>query len=158
MSTRLSASTKDMINRTYNLKIKVLEDECTKIKERIAVETKVDIMNSKPFINLMSSALIFEEYMLDKYPDFYLYSTMRDLFRMARDTNESRKDFGYYDKSEMKSILDKDKDYCKLQEEAKILTKEKNSLLFKLENAPIKSKDYEEAYYTLREMLNKEQD
>jgi len=158
MSTRLSASTKDMINKAYNTKIYELNRKCDRMKEEEANKSKKIIMNSEPFNNLMNAALQLKEYVNKEYPEFYFYSTIRDIIRLAEKDDEDKMNFGYLDKDDIDVALMDNNEYNKIQEEVKSLTKERNHLLFKLENAPIKSKDYEEAYYRLKEMLNQEQD
>lgn len=153
MSTRLSGATKDMINKAYNTKIFVLESKIRKMEEKEADDTKTNIKNLKEFDDAIKSISKLQEKVETIYPDFYWYSTFRDLFRYVGNDD---KDFGYLDKDNIKSLLDNNEEYCKIKEEVDKLRKEKNSLLFKLENAPIKSKDYEEAYYKLKELLNQE--
>jgi hypothetical protein len=64
MSTRLSASTKDMINKTYNSKIHELNRKCDRMKEEEANKSKKIIMSSEPFNNLMNAALQLKEYVI----------------------------------------------------------------------------------------------
>lgn len=152
MSTRLSGATKDMINKSYNTKICDLESKCRKLEEKEANDAKINIKNLKEFDDVIESISKLQERVETIYPDFYWYSTFRDLFRY----NGDNKDFGYLDKDAIQANLLDNKEYCKIKEEIDSLKKEKNSLLFKLENAPIRSKDYEEAYYKVKEILNQE--
>ena len=48
----------------------------------------------------------------------------------------------------------KNERYNELKEQEKALLKEQNNLMFKLENAPKKSKEYEEAYEKLQEIIS----
>lgn len=153
MSTRLSGATKDMINKSYNTRISVLESKCRKLEEKEADDVKINIKSLKEFDDVIKSISKLQEKVETIYPDFYWYSCFRDIFRYATNCD---KDFGYLDKDQIQANLLDNGDYCKLKEEIDKLKKEKNNLLFKLENAPIRSKDYEEAYYKVKEILNQE--
>ena len=56
--------------------------------------------------------------------------------------------------SEKDKALAKNERYNELKEQEKALLKEQNNLMFKLENAPKKSKEYEEAYEKLQEIIS----
>lgn len=153
MSTRLSGSTKDIINKAYNFKISSLKQKLNKLEETEQIKIKTSIRNYKEFDDLLVASKKLKERVEREYPDFYWYSDFRSLFKFDEYDN---KDFGYLEKDSTKEILQNNNEYLSIQEELKSLEKEKINLLFKLENAPIKSKDYEEAYYKLKEILNQE--
>ena len=151
MSTRLSGSTKNIINKSYDAQISVLSNKLRKLEDEEINKVKIIIRNYREFDNLLEAAEELKERTEKEYPDFYWYSDFRSLFNFREYDN---KDFGYLDNK--KEILSNNEEYTKVQEEIKALEKERNNLLFKLENAPIKSEDYEEAYKKVKEILNKE--
>ena len=149
MSTRLSGSTKDIINKIYNLKIREIEKQQKKIEEDFDNQTKMKIRNSEEFKNVVEAGKQFKKMIDEVFPQFYLYSTLRDLAKLDNDSN-----IGYIDRDEFRNYLNNEDEYQRLEDEKHKINKERNTLLFKLENAPIKSDDYKQAYNTLREMLD----
>ena len=146
MSTRVSATTKQIINSHYSKMIKALESEINNEKDKLTKVIFDSIKDSQEFKDVVESFNKFRNYVDEQYPNVILYSRFRE--SLNEDTT-----IGYTDSNNKPT-----NDYIK-ERQAKIneLNREKNMLLFRLENAPIKSKEYEETYKKLQDMLNENQ-
>lgn len=140
MSSRLSSTTKTTVNQYFNAKIKELQDKRAKRKQEI--EEARDIKNLKEYKDLVKSFNIFKEAVLKQIPEYTFYSSYQDFERQR---------FGYVDKDD--AVYTDDAQIIKYNDEIKEIEKERKLLLFNLENAPIKSDDYLNAFNTIQKIL-----
>ena len=149
MSARLSATTKDLIRDAYKNKMKTITDEIKEIENNIEKDIREQIKKSAEYDDFVRAAKVLRNYIETNFPDVHTYSTIRDAARI-----DDNYDIIYMNWSEKDKALAKNKRYNELKEQEKELIKEQNNLLFKLENAPKKSKEYEEAYEKLQEIIS----
>ncbi len=149
MSARLSATTKDLIRDAYKNKMKAITDEIKEIENNIEKDIREQIKKSAEYDDFVRAAKVLRNYIETNFPDVHSYSTIRDAARI-----DDSYDIIYMNWSEKDKALAKNKRYNELKEQEKELTKEQNNLMFKLENAPKKSKEYEEAYEKLQEIIS----
>ena len=149
MSARLSATTKDLIKDAYKNKMKDITHEMKTISDNIEGNIREQIRKSTEFNNFRNAAKALSNYIETNFPDVHTYSTIRDSAKM-----DDNYDIIYMNWSEKDAALAKNERYNELKEQEKALIKEQNNLMFKLENAPKKSKEYEEAYEKLQEIIS----
>lgn len=149
MSARLSATTKDLIKKAYENRMKDITHEMKTISDNIEGNIREQIRKSTEFNNFVNAAKVLGNYIETKFPDVHMYSTIRDSTKM-----DDNYDIIYMNWSEKDAALAKNERYNELKEQEKALIKEQNNLMFKLENAPKKSKEYEEAYEKLQEIIS----
>lgn len=140
MSSRLSSTTKTTVNQYFNAKIKELQDK--RLKRKQEIEEARDIKNLKEYKDLVKSFNIFKEAVLKQIPEYTFYSSYQDFERQR---------FGYVDKDDV--VYTDDAQIIKYNDEIKEIEKERKLLLFNLENAPIKSDDYLNAFNTIQKIL-----
>lgn len=140
MSSRLSSTTKTTVNQYFNTKIKELQDK--RLKRKQEIEEARDIKNLKEYKDLVKSFNIFKEAVLKQIPEYTFYSSYQDF---------ERQKFGYVDKDD--AVYTDDAQIVKYNNEIKEIEKERKLLLFNLENAPIKSDDYLNAFNTIQKIL-----
>ena len=140
MSSRLSSTTKTTVNQYFNAKIKELQDK--RLKRKQEIEEARDIKNLKEYKDLVKSFNIFKEAVLKQIPEYTFYSSYQDFERQR---------FGYVDKDD--AVYIDDAQIIKYNDEIKEIEKERKLLLFNLENAPIKSDDYLNAFNTIQKIL-----
>ncbi len=140
MSSRLSSTTKTTVNQYFNAKIKELQDK--RLKRKQEIEEARDIKNLKEYKDLVKSFNIFKEAVLKQIPEYTFYSSYQDFERQR---------FGYVDKDGV--VYTDDTQIVKYNNEIKEIEKERKLLLFNLENAPIKSDDYLNAFNTIQKIL-----
>lgn len=149
MSARLSATTKDLICKAYENKMKDLKDKIREIEDNIEKDIRNEIRKSKEFKDFREASDALGNMITTCYPDVQLYSAIRDAYRMDDNYN-----IIYMNWSEKDKALSKNAKWLDLKEQEKLLIKEKNNLLFKLENAPKKSDEYINAYEQLQEIIS----
>lgn len=149
MSARLSATTKDLICKAYENKTKDLKDKIREIEDNIEKDIRNEIRKSEEFKDFRKAADALGNMITRYYPDVQLYSAIRDAYKMDDNYN-----IIYMNWSEKDKALKKNKEWLKLKDEEQTLNKEKNNLLFKLENAPKKSDEYINAYEQLQEIIS----
>lgn len=149
MSARLSATTKDLIKKAYENRMKDITHEMKTISNNIEGDIREQIRKSTEFNNFVNAAKVLGNYIETNFPDVHMYSTIRDSAKM-----DDNYDIIYMNWSEKDAALAKNERYNELKEQEKALIKEQNNLMFKLENAPKKSKEYEEAYEKLQEIIS----
>ena len=140
MSSRLSGTTKSIVNQYFNAKIKELQDKRFKRKQEI--EKVRDVKSLKEYKDLVKSFNIFKEAVMRQIPEYTFYSSYQ---------NFERQNFGYVDKDDV--VYMNDSQIIKYNDEIKEIEKERKLLLFNLENAPIKSDDYLNAFNTIQKIL-----
>ena len=149
MSARLSATTKDLIKKAYENRMKDITHEMKTISNNIEGDIREQIRKSVEYDDFVRAAKVLGNYIETNFPDVHTYSTIRDAARM-----DDNYDIIYMNWSEKDAALAKNERYNELKEQEKALIKEQNNLMFKLENAPKKSKEYEEAYEKLQEIIS----
>lgn len=149
MSARLSATTKDLIKKAYENRMKDITHEMKTISDNIEGDIRDQIKKSAEYDDFVRAAKVLGNYIETNFPDVHTYSTIRDAARI-----DGNYDIIYMNWSEKDAALAKNERYNELKEQEKALIKEQNNLLFKLENAPKKSKEYEEAYEKLQEIIS----
>lgn len=140
MSSRLSSTTKIIVNQYFNAKISELQDKRFKRKQEI--EKARDVKSLKEYKDLIKSFNIFKEAVLRQIPEYTFYSSYQ---------NFENQRFGYVDKDGV--VYTDDVQIIKYNDEIKEIEKERKLLLFNLENAPIKSDDYLNAFNTIQKIL-----
>lgn len=149
MSTRLSATTKDLIKAAYENRMKDITNEMKTIRDNIEGDIRRTIKQTPEYDDFVRSAKVLGNYIETNFPDVHSYSAIRDAARI-----DDNYDIIYMNWSEKDKALAKNERYNELKEQEKALLKEQNNLMFKLENAPKKSKEYEEAYEKLQEIIS----
>lgn len=149
MSARLSATTKDLIKKAYENRMKDITHEMKTIKDNIEGDIRKTIRQTPEYDDFVRAAKVLGNYIETNFPDVHSYSAIRDAARI-----DDNYDIIYMNWSEKDAALAKNERYNELKEREKDLIKEQNNLLFKLENAPKKSKEYEEAYEKLQEIIS----
>lgn len=149
MSARLSATTKDLIKKAYENRMKDITHEMKTISDNIEGDIRDQIKKSAEYDDFVRAAKVLGNYIETNFPDVHTYSTIRDAARI-----DGNYDIIYMNWSEKDAALAKNERYNELKEQEKELIKEQNNLMFKLENAPKKSKEYEEAYEKLQEIIS----
>ena len=149
MSTRLSATTKDLIKKAYENRMKDITHEMKTISNNIEGDIRKTIKQTPEYDDFVRAAKVLGNYIETNFPDVHTYSAIRDAARI-----DDNYDIIYMNWSEKDAALAKNERYNELKEQEKDLIKEQNNLLFKLENAPKKSKEYEEAYEKLQEIIS----
>lgn len=149
MSARLSATTKDLVKKAYENRMKDITHEMKTISDNIEGNIREQIKKSAEYDDFVRAAKVLRNYIETNFPDVHMYSTIRDAARI-----DDNCDIIYMNWSEKDAALAKNERYNELKEQEKELIKEQNNLLFKLENAPKKSKEYEEAYEKLQEIIS----
>lgn len=149
MSARLSATTKDLIKKAYENRMKGITHEMKTIKDNIEGDIRKTIRQTPEYDDFVRAAKVLGNYIETNFPDVHTYSAIRDAARI-----DDNYDIIYMNWSEKDAALAKNERYNELKEQEKDLIKEQNNLLFKLENAPKKSKEYEEAYEKLQEIIS----
>lgn len=140
MSSRLSGTIKSIVNQYFDVKIKELQDK--KLKRNQEIEEARNIKNLKEYKDLVKSFNIFKEAVMKQIPEYSFYSSYQD-FENQR--------FGYVDRND--TVYVNDAQIIKYSDEIKEIEKERTLLLFNLENAPIKSDDYLNAFNTVQKIL-----
>ena len=114
------------------------------------IESEEQTIRQTPeYDDFVRAAKVLGNYIETNFPDVHIYSAIRDAARI-----DDNYDIIYMNWSEKDAALAKNERYNELKEQEKDLIKEQNNLLFKLENAPKKSKEYEEAYEKLQEIIS----
>lgn len=149
MSTRLSATTKDLIKAAYENRMKDITNEMKTIRDNIEGDIRKTIRQTPEYDDFVRAAKVLGNYIETNFPDVHSYSAIRDAARI-----DDNYDIIYMNWSEKDKALAKNERYNELKEQEKALLKEQNNLMFKLENAPKKSKEYEEAYEKLQEIIS----
>ena len=149
MSARLSATTKDLIKKAYENRMKGITHEMKTIKDNIEGDIRKTIRQTPEYDDFVRAAKVLGNYIETNFPDVHTYSAIRDAARI-----DDNYDIIYMNWSEKDAALAKNERYNELKEQEKELIKEQNNLMFKLENAPKKSKEYEEAYEKLQEIIS----
>lgn len=149
MSARLSATTKDLIKKAYENRMKDITHEMKTISNNIEGDIRKTIKQTPEYDDFVRAAKVLGNYIETNFPDVHSYSAIRDAARI-----DDNYDIIYMNWSEKDAALAKNERYNELKEQEKDLIKEQNNLLFKLENAPKKSKEYEEAYEKLQEIIS----
>lgn len=149
MSTRLSATTKDLIKKAYENRMKDITHEMKTISNNIEGDIRKIIKQTPEYDDFVRAAKVLGNYIETNFPDVHTYSAIRDAARI-----DDNYDIIYMNWSEKDAALAKNERYNELKEQEKDLIKEQNNLLFKLENAPKKSDEYIKAYEQLQEIIS----